>query len=187
MKSISQSVIVLLSFSLCVQICLPLPALSQSRNDRRLKLSFSIFGAEKVCAGEPIILEARLTNDGDRSIRTNVASIWKNFAEIAYDRSSTGSKIEGIPLQIPQMRRTSADIGFQIGARSTFLTIGKGETYSSFLVLNRNSDDFYKLPGKYAVRSLFSPDNAPGSGQKPDASSKSIEAKDHVFQIVRCE
>lgn len=54
-----------------------------------------------------------------------------------------------MPLKIPQMRGTHADIGFQIGVKSTIFPIGKGETY-------RNPDDFYKLPGKYAVRSLFS-------------------------------
>lgn len=182
MKALPRSIIYLLNFSLCIQLVLPFPASSQGREeDGGLSLNFAIFGAKKVCMGEPIILEARLTNNGNRSAQVDVSSIWRNVTEIAYDRSSTNSTLGGIPLHIPQTRATTADIGFQIGPSNSTFTLGKGATYSSFLVLNRRSDDFYNSPGKYAVRSLYSPSISPEPGSRVETVS------DHVFQLVKCE
>ena len=112
--------------------------------------------------------------------------MWSNFTETAFDRSSTKSTLGGIPLKIPKMRATSGD-GFHVGGEPPVLTIAKGESFSSFLVLNRSDDDFYDFPGRYAIGAIYSSDAARKSDENDDADSKLMEAKEHVFQIVDCE
>ncbi|MEZ5306408.1 MAG: hypothetical protein R2684_04605 [Pyrinomonadaceae bacterium] len=153
-------------------------------NESEPAVKFTISGAKKVCLGEPIFFEAELKNQGGRDIEVDYHDFWTAFSEKAFDRFSN-SNVSGIPLKIPEFRAQIREFLY-LGGKPTFYSIGKGETHSSFLVLNSKMDPFYRTVGKYEIQTIASFRIASNVNSQGGGISKSIEAE-YAFHIVKCE